>query len=318
MHVHLIGVQVQLEAAHYYSAEAFQERILALCEQAVSGLGQTDEPRIIAFPEVVALPLVFWLDTPQEVRQAKTALQAALALLRQNWREALGLVGQGVLSPSVLFHLRAPRVWPVYQQTFIRAAKASGAYVVAGSLFSPLMDWEPARRLHSEGRQVYNLSLVLSPQGTVLGRIPKINLTKDERASFLSAGQPGSQVIDTRIGPLANLICLDAFHDTLIEQADAAGAWLVVQPSANGAKWDGPWSGDPSQIEGQVWLREGLAKKLLGRENLRYGLNPMLNGHLYELYFEGRSGIYQAGSPLTLADQPTGDAIVRARVSLER
>lgn len=315
MRVHLIGVQVQLEAAHYYSAEAFGQRILELTEQAVNGL--EPGPKVIAFPEVVGLPLAFWLDTPQEVRQAKTTLQAALTLLRQNWREALGRVGQGVLSPSVLFHLRAPQVWPVYQEAFIRAAKASGAYLVAGSLFSPLMDWEPSRKLHSEGREVYNLSLVISPQGTILGRVAKINLTKDEKASFLSAGQPGSQVIHTRIGTLANLICLDAFHDTLIEQADAAGAWLVVQPSANGARWDGPWSGDPGQIEGEVWLREGLAKKLLGRENLRYGLNPMLNGHLYDLYFEGRSGIYQAGSPLALADQPTGDAIVRASVSIE-
>jgi hypothetical protein len=53
----------------------------------------------------------------------------------------------------------------------------------------------------------------------------------------------------------------------------------VVQPSANNSKWDGPWPSDPGQIEGEVWRREGLAKKLVGRENLRYGINPMLVVH---------------------------------------
>jgi hypothetical protein len=118
------------------------------------------------------------------------------------------------------------------------------------------------------------------------------------------------------LGTVANLICLDAFHDDLIEQADAAGAWLVVQPSANAARWNGPWSKDPKEIEGEVWLREGLAKKLQNRENLRYGLNPMLNGAFYDLYFEGRSGIYQPGSPLALAESETGDAVVRVAVEV--
>jgi predicted amidohydrolase len=220
------------------------------------------------------------------------------------------------LSPAAFYHLRAPKVWPVYEQAFREAAQAVGAYVVAGSIFSPFMDWEPTQGLHPQGKRAYNFSLVFSPQGTILGRVPKVNLTPHEQGAFLSRGQPGRQTLKTRLGTIANLICLDAFHDSLIEQADAAGAWLVVQPSANAARWEGPWSGDPGQIEGEVWLREGLAKKLQNRENLRYGLNPMLNGHLYDLYFEGKSGIYQAGGPLALADSPVGDAFVRVAVEL--
>lgn len=314
--VHLIAVQTRLEPAHYRSREAFRERILQLAKEAVEDL-PPGEPRVVAFPEAIALPLVFWLDTPEETLTHKNAMQAALTMLRSQWQEALSLVGQGVFSPSVFFHLRAPAVWPVYQETFVEAAKTAKAYVIAGSLFSPLMDWEPSQKLHREGRGVYNLSLVVSPGGTVLGRVPKVNLTKDEKASFLSAGQLGQQIVHTQIGILSNLICLDAFHDLLIEQADAAGAWLVVQPSANAAKWDGPWGSDPSQIEGEVWLREGLAKKLAGRENLRYGINPMLSGELYELEFEGRSGIYAASKALALAQRPTGDEIVRVKVEVE-
>lgn len=309
---HLIAVQSELRLEHYRERGAFETRVLELCSRAVEGLPE-DEPRIIAFPEAFALPLVFWLETPEQVVRSGSALEAGLRLLRLRWREALGTATP---LPSALFHLRALEVWPLWERAFAQAARRSGAYMVAGSLFSPLVDWEPARGYHRKGRGVYNLSLVFSPQGTLLARVPKINLTKDERQSFLQGGDWGAQVIQTRLGRIANLICLDAFHEHLIERCDAAGAWLVVQPSANAARWEGPWSADPAQLEGQVWLCEGLARKLEGRENLRYGINPMLNGNLYNLRFEGRSGIYAAGRALALADLPTGDAIVRSRVKL--
>ncbi len=312
MRVHLIAVQTELQTRPYTSAEAFKRYVLELNQAAVQGLPE-DEPRIIAFPETFALPLLFWLDTSSAVREAKTSLLAALQLLRENWQVTLKL---GVIGPAAFYHLRAGKIWALYEQAFREAAQATRAYVVAGSIFSPRMDWEPAQRLHPQGQAAYNLSLVISPQGTVLGRVPKVNLTAQERMAFLSRGQAGRQTIQTRLGTIANLICLDAFHDDLIEQADAAGAWLVVQPSANAARWEGPWSADAKEIEGEVWLREGLARKLRGRENLRYGLNPMLNGHFYDLYFEGKSGIYQAGGPLALADSAVGDAFVRAAVEI--
>jgi predicted amidohydrolase len=312
MRVHLIAVQTQLQTLPYTSPEAFKRYVLELHQAATQGLPE-GEPRIIAFPETFALPLLFWLETTPAVHQARTTLQAALQMLRADWQTALQ---HRLLSPAVFYHLRASKIWSLYEQAFREAALATQAYVVAGSIFSPLMDWEPARRLHPQGKAVYNLSLVISPRGTVLGRIPKVNLTATERMAFLSSGQTGRQVIQTRLGKVANLICLDAFHDDLIEQADAAGAWLVVQPSANAARWEGPWSADVKQIEGEVWLGEGLAKKLQNRENLRYGLNPMLNGHLYNLYFEGKSGIYQAGGPLALAESAVGDAFVRAVVEI--
>lgn len=312
MKVSLIAVQTQLDAANYRSAEAFKAYVLNLCLEAVTGT-PSNQAKVLAFPEAFTLPLLFWLETPDEIVESKTSLQAALLLLKQNWREALRLA---IPSPSVFYHLRSKLVWPLYQEAFQTAAQKTGAYIFAGSIFSPLMDWEPSRQLHRESWRVHNISLVVSPQGTVLGRVPKVNLTAHERAAFLSSGPLGQQTISTRIGRLSNLICLDAFHDNLIEQADAAGAWLVVQPSANAAAWNGPWSGENAQIEGEVWLREGLAQKLLGRENLRYGINPMLNGKLYDLEFEGRSGVYAAGKTLSLAESHLGNEIVRAEVTL--
>jgi len=312
MRVHLVAVQTELHIAPYTNSEAFMGYVLELSQAAVQGL-PSEEPRIVAFPEAFALPLLFWLDTSRAIREARTSTLAALQLMREHWRSALRL---RVISPAALYHLRAEKIWALYERAFQNAAQATRAYLFAGSIFSPLMGWEPVRGLHALGKAAYNLSLVVSPQGAVLGRIPKVNLTTHERMAFLSSGPLKPLCIQTRLGKIANLTCLDALHDELIELADAAGAWLVVQPSANAARWEGPWTGDARQREGDVWLREGLAKKLYNRENLRFGLNPMLNGQFYELHFEGRSGIYQAGQPLALADRPVGDAVVRVAVDI--
>nr|WP_052297163.1 nitrilase-related carbon-nitrogen hydrolase [Marinithermus hydrothermalis] len=317
MNVHLVAVQAEIHPEAYRSAETFQERVLKLTQQAVQDLPE-DEARVVAFPEAFALPLLFWLDTPEETLDKPSALEAALFLLGQRWREALRYaLRQGVPPLRVFYHLRGLEVWPVYERVFREAARAARAYLVAGSLFAPIVDWEPARGYHARSREAHNLTLVLNPQGTILARVPKIHLTLDERKSLLAPGPYGTQVVQTRIGKLATLICLDAFHETLIEQADAAGAWLLIQPSANAARWRGPWSANPREEEGTVWLREGLTKKLEGREHLRYGINPMLNGRFYGLYFEGQSSIATAGQLLQIASHPTGDALLRAQVALD-
>jgi predicted amidohydrolase len=317
MRVHLIAVQAEIRPEAYWTPDAFRQRVHGLAEQAVARL-PAGSARVIAFPETFSLPLLFWLNTPDAVRRQQRAAAAALWLLRARWRDALQcMLRRRVLSPAVLYHLRGPQVWPVYEQAFRDAARMAGAYVVAGSLFSPLIDWEPGRGYHVYGRGAYNVTLVLSPRGTVLARVPKLRLTPLEARSWLTAAPGAAQVVDTEIGKIATLICLDAFHEALVEQVDAAGAWLLIQPSANDAAWTGPWPVDPRQIEGEVWLREGLAKKLTARENLRYGINPMLNGRLYETRFEGRSSIAAAGRYLAVADAPSGDAIVRAEVEID-
>jgi predicted amidohydrolase len=314
MRVNLVAVQAALQVEHYRTEESFRQRVLALTARAAAGLPE-GIPRLIAFPEAFALPLLFWLDTPATVIRRRSAVAAAVALLKVHWRDALRcVVRHRVCSPAVFYHWRGLQVWPVYERVFREAAVTAGGYVVAGSLLSPIVDWEPTRGFHPASRRAYNVGLVVSPKGAVLARVPKLRLTPDERASFLSTPLSAPQVIVTDIGKIAVLICLDAFHEALVEQADAAGAWLLVQPSANNALWNGPWSGDARQREGDAWLRHGLAKKLEGRENLRYGLNPMLNGELYDLHFEGRSSVAAAGEYLAVADEPAGDAIVSAEV----
>ena len=312
MDVDLVAVQARIEPEAYRSADAFRERTLELARRAVAGL-ESGRPRVVAFPEAYALPLVFWLGTPEDVVGAPSVARAALKLLGRGLREDPRTLLRGP-TPALLYRTRLPQVWPAYHGAFRQAARETGAYLVAGSLFGPLLDEEPARGLHLQGPTAYNWLAVYSPEGTVLARVPKLRLVPDERKAFLGRGRFGPHIVQTRIGRIGVLICLDAFHEALVERVDAGGAWLLVQPSANAAAWEGPWTADPERVEGEVWLREGLARKLEGRENLRYGLNPMLNGSFYDLRFEGRSSVAAAGRLLALADAPVGDALVRATV----
>lgn len=303
MLIGIAAIQAELEPEHYLTPQAFGQRVIELTGAAAEALPGV--PRVVAFPELFALPLLFWLEASATVLESHSFTRAALKILGLNPRH---------LSPRGFYHLRTPLIYPLYEAAFRQAAIATQSYIFGGTFFGPALDWEPVQKLHPLGAKAYNWGLFFSPQGAILARPAKARLTATERHSFLSGGEPG--YINTKLGTIATLICLDAFHEALAERADAYGAWLLIQPSANSRKWSGPWSGDPAQLEGEVWLREGLAKKLVGRENLRYGINPMLNGKFYELEFEGRSSLAQTGGFLALAEKPVGDEILAATIEL--
>ena len=305
MRVYLAAVQSQLDPADYESWEGFErlvERLFSLAlAEAPEGV-----PRLVAFPELFGLPLTFLLDAPEAARRAETTTKAALA-----WARELKLA-----SPPALYRARALAVVPRYLEVFARAAKRWQSYVVAGTLLGPRLDREPARGWYALGPWAYNIGFLLSPTGRVMARPEKTRLTPDEAKALIRPGSWGGQVARTRIGTIATLICLDAFHESLVERADAAGAWLLVQPSANPAPWEGPWRPDPTRREGEAWLAEGLPKKLADRENLRYGLNPMLTGELYQLSFEGRSNLAAPGEVLAITPSPRGEGVAAALVEV--
>jgi len=287
MKVLLAAVGTTFDPERYKTEEAFFAWVDELVAEATQG--QEADARVVAFPELFGLPLLFWLDAPEEAYSAKKVLGATVA-----WAKRLGL---GTVR---FFHRRARETWPVYRRALTEAAKKYEAYIFSGSWFAPRLEEEPSRGLFALGIGVYNWGFWANPKGAVLARAEKLRLTPIERAALIRPGQWEGQVAKTKIGTLGALICLDGFEETLIERVDAAGAWLLVQASANPAPWEAPWRADPSRKEGEVWIEEGLKKKLLGRENLRYGLNPMVEGQFYELSFEGRSAVVRAGEVLEL------------------
>ena len=328
----LACVQSKLEPEAYRSGDDFAAWVL---EQTQSALEARDpfEPALLAFPELIGLPLAFFLD--RQVK-ASSAQDAALELLCESWLEALSLGARhGRLLPTNLLLPRALEVFAALTWAFSRAARETNSFIVAGSAFLPGIESEAARGTFLTDARVQNTSFTFAPSGLIVSRQPKINLTKGLESGLGLARGRLEELLLTRLpfGNVCTLICFDAFFERALERSDALGADILVQPSANAARWDGPWSADSSLTEGVEWWRRGPASKIQGRVNIRYCLNPMLVGRLFELEFEGRSSIAVNGSLepdllmltnkqvlphenlVAVADSATDFAIVSARVS---
>jgi predicted amidohydrolase len=286
----LACVQSKLEPQAYRSGDDFAAWVL---EQTQSALEARDpsEAALVAFPELIGLPLAFFLE--RQVK-ASSAQDAALEVLRESWFEALALgVRHGRLLPANLLLPRALEVFAAFNWAFSRAARETDSFIVAGSAFLPGIEDEAARGTFLSDARVQNTSFTFAPSGLIVARQPKINLTKGLESSLGLARGRLEDLLGTRLpfAKVCTLICFDAFFERALERADALGAQILVQPSANAARWDGPWSADSSLTEGVEWWRRGPASKIQGRVNIRACLNPMLVGRLFELEFEGRSSI---------------------------
>ena len=178
-------------------------------------------------------------------------------------------------------------------------------------LLSPPYEEELARGRFSRTPFFQNLALFFNPKGRLLAQVPKMELTPPER--WLRRGRFGPHLVETEAGKVGILICLDGFYERHLARLDALGAEILLQPSANPAPWERPWPPDPARKEGEVWVASAQAR-LLGREHLRLLLNPMLNGEVAGLGFQGRSGIYAPGEALRLAQAPTGDEALLLRL----
>lgn len=292
MEIHLAAVQVAWSPALYASPHAFSERMLALGRAAVEGAG--DRPRLIAYPELVGLPLLLTVAGDAQALAAPSFAAALARLaprhagrwLRTAWRaRSLGL--------GAIYGSDAVAAYRLWYGTFADVARDANAVVVAGSAFLPDVDEEPSRGWHVRDWAVHNAALTIAPRGQLLARTAKVHLTPGaEQGAGLRRGRlEDLQVVDSALGRLAVAVCLDGFHERVLATLDARGAQLVVQPSANMHPWDGAWARDPGRSEGDAWLGEGLPTRLQGRRSLRYGVNPMLVGDAFGLRPSGRSSI---------------------------
>ena len=306
----LAAIQTKLEPQAYATSADFAVWIF---EQTSKALATRDSavPALIAFPELIGLPLVFFLERQTTATRVQ---DVALELLHANWHEALRLsVRHRHLAISSLLLPKAVQLHQIMLLAFGTAAKAHNAYIVAGSSFLPFVDDEAALGQHLANARVQNVSFLFAPSGKLLSRSAKINLTKglERRLGLQPARLEAWQPTQTKLGLVGTLICYDGFFDSCITKADAAGTQILVQPSANAAKWYGAWSADPSRTEGQEWLARGTTSRIQGCEHLQVVINPMLVGNLFDLDFEGCSSIgFNGGRETILADSHDDFAVI--------
>ncbi len=290
--MNLVAVQANMKLSDYESAEHFRKKVMQLSEKALDGL--PDAPTLLAFPEVIGLPLLLSLGYFEKVRKQTSIRGVMLSYLKTAWRQILQAAWKHKqLGLSSLYLAQAVPAYLAYKDAFSEAAKTYGVYLIAGSIFLPHIEEEAARGVHVANGQVFNTAFSFSPKGNLLGRTKKVYLTPGaESGSGLSKGSLSDlQPISTALGKVGVAICLDAFYSSVIEHFDSLGTEIIVQPSANHADWQRPWPPNPELSEGEAWLNYGLLKAVQGREHIRLGINPMMVGKVWDLEASGRSSI---------------------------
>jgi predicted amidohydrolase len=290
--VHLAAVQVEWSPALYASEGAFRERMVALARAAVAEAGEG--PRLVAFPELIGLPLLLTAAGDQDAVRAPDVVTALGRLARRDagrWLRTAWRTRR--LGASAFYGTYAVEAYRMWHDTFAAAARASGAVVVAGSAFLPDVDEEPSLGWFVRDPAVHNAALTFAPGGRLVARTAKVHLTPGaERRAGLRRGRIDDlHPITTGVGRVGVAVCLDGFHERVLATLDGRGAQVVVQPSANDADWERAWPRDPGRSEGDAWIGEGLRARIQGRSSLRYGVNPMLVGDVLGLRPRGRSNI---------------------------
>ncbi len=99
---------------------------------------------------------------------------------------------------------------------FGRLAKQHNLYIVAGLL-------------ERDGRLVYNVAVLIGPDGQMVGKYRKVTLPRGEIEGGI---MPGCEfpVFDTRFGKVAMMICYDGFFPEVARELSNRGAEVIAWP----------------------------------------------------------------------------------------
>lgn len=330
MKVNLVAVQAKTELGDYRDGEAFYAKMGALMRQAAAEV-DFSLPTLVSYPELVGMFLSFvpfyWDDLEGERRLEQAAMKIVmknLSRLAEKDRSTPEAAARRLLFIDTALEAEA-----IYVSTFSELARQNGVYVAAGSIALPPIEREPSKggRHVEDATKVYNTSYLFSPRGVCLRRVSKVHMTAGFEERVFD-GAPKSQLLpaETALGRVGTLVCWDGFHQTLVEHYDALGVEILLKPSYNQHPWDAPWPFDPTIKEGENWLTTGCPSIIQGRENIRYGVNAMLVGAVFEdVAAEGLSSVAtNTGRPaaswqdgvLALAQRPDAEEIVTATVEM--
>ncbi|BDP42566.1 carbon-nitrogen hydrolase family protein [Deinococcus aetherius] len=289
-----VAVQPQWSAADFLSTEAFRAWMRSQLEMARPHLAQ-GRPNLVVLTELNGLPLVL-RGVPLAVRTG-TFERAAPVLFLCHLPRALPVLLRERVSPIRALELAlSAESTRLYLETCRDLAREYRVYLCCGSTPMPRYRLK-GRRLVRERGTLHNETVLLDPQGNLIGVTDKVHLTPAEEAGGVDL-TPGPleelRVFPTPVGDLGVAISLDAFRSDVISRLEAGGCTILLQPDANGAPWTAQEGlpPDPTNVRDQpvAWLESSWQATTHGR-SIRYAVNPMVVGNLLDLTFDGQSAI---------------------------
>jgi predicted amidohydrolase len=326
--LNLVAVQAKPTLADYQDHATFHNKIASLMA-AVAREADLSFPTLVSFPELIGMYLAFvphyWGDLAGEANLEVAATRIVMKNIAAVPEEHR--ISPEAAARHLLFRLHAVETEAAYTATFSSLAREFGVYLAAGSIALPPIEHEPSKGgAHvADVAHIYNTAFLFSPRGVCLNRVPKVNLVPGFEERVFDPAPPSALVpADTAIGRIGTLVCFDGFHETLVEHYDAQGVDIMLKPSYNMHPWNTPWPFDESKLESESWLNTGCPSIIQGRENIRYGINAMMVGAVFEdTAAEGLSSIAaNTGRPgaswedgvLAMAADPTAEEIIVATV----
>lgn len=283
MKISIAAVQFKWSIADYKSRITFQNRINAIMED-IRAKTDPNLPLLVVFPEDIGTPfLLFAYD--KLLRKKTTFTQAVKALILSNLGSVLGYkLRYGISLIRALLLSKGSQMEKDYTTIFSQIAVKYNSYIVAGSITLPDFTVRYNKQFVSN-KNVYNISFFFGPDGSILGKQKKVHLVDFEgKEGFdLSNGKLSElKVFETPFGKVGIAICLDAFKDDVCEVLSKAGTDILVQPSANNGEW--------TVSQQEDWLN-GCYLAVHNKKMFKYAVNPMMNGSIFDLSFEGQSSI---------------------------
>ncbi len=308
-----IAVQPKWGAADFLTARRFRAWMTAQLEAAKPQLHPV-RANLVVLTELNGLPLVL-RGGPLAAATRRLEWAAALLFLHHLPAALPILLGEKVSPVRALQLARADENAALYLTVCRDLARQYSVYLVCGSTPMPRYRLQ-AGRLSRTGPQLDNQTVIVAPDGSLIGAASKVYLTPDEEAGGidLSPGPlAGLRVYPTPVGDLGVAISLDAFRPEVIARLEAQGCTVLLQPDANGSPWtslEGLYpEGHTPRDQPLAWL-ESSWQVTATSPTIRYAVNPMVVGNLLDLSFDGQSAIT---GPAAEAPAPRGYVLTEPR-----
>ena len=279
MKIKAVAVQMEFRLNDFLSSRNFRERIFDIMKR-IDKMVELNERSLVVFPEDVGSFLVF-LD--EDVSSFDGLERVAKAIIKKNFftlllkriRYNVGWITSFILS-------KYRKIWDSYYGTFSDVAKEYGCYIVGGSLLIPRIEVQKGK-VNRISNRIYNTSYLFGTKGEIVGVQRKVHLIElEEKLEISSASLSELRVYKTSIGRIGIAICYDAFFKDVVEKLVLQETDILVQPSANPELWD-------ERLE-KEWPT-GCWQAVQKYPTLKYGINPMGVGKIFDLVFEGMSSI---------------------------